>query len=369
MPLPPSTTSTYRPARWRWIVTRLVLVVLIIVGSLSMILNRSSVRFGEGLSTVALDGVAPVLSAMRAPFEWVKAVSDEVGSYFFVHSRNRRLESKVARAVEIESQYRTILAENQRLKALLGIMEPKQDVVGAARIVGSTGGSYVRSAIILRGARDGVARGQPVRDPDGLVGQVIDVGRTSARILLLTDLASRVPVRVEGLNRTAIAAGTNGTELTLEFLSPGPPLKEGHRLVTSGDGGTFPPGIPVAIVTEPRGPHPRARPLSNPGGLDFVAILRPFVPAAVQSAVPLGPPPGEGQVAPAPRDLPGAPENIKPLPGTKPAPLPPAQAQTQASTQAASAQVQPKPSVQASAQPPATVVKPAQTAPGQTARP
>ena len=322
MPLPQGMTIAYQPARWRWFLSRALVIVLVLTGVLFMLLNRSAVRVGDGLSSAALDSVAPVLSAMRAPFEWVKAASGEVQSYFFVHSRNQALEADADRLKEIESHNRTLMAENRRLKQLLGIVEPEQDVVGAARIVGSTGGSYVRSAIILRGARDGVAKGQPVRDSDGLVGQVIDVGYASARILLLTDLSSRIPVRVEESNRTAIAAGLNEKHIALQFLSPGEPLKAGDRLVTSGDGGTFPPGIPVAIVTEPRGPEPKARPLANPGGLDFVLVLRPFVPEAfkhpeatsqLQAVMPEH---AAGEtIARPPFPVPD-----KPLPGVQPAP-------------------------------------------------
>lgn len=328
MPLPQGTTPSYQPARWRWFLSRVLIIVLVLTGALLMVLNRSSVRFGDSLSAAALDSVAPVLSAMRAPFEWIKAASGEVESYFLVRSRNRTLEREVARLQEMESRYRTVLTENRRLKQLLGIIEPRQDVVGAARIVGSTAGSYVRSAIILRGARDGVAVGQPVRDADGLVGQVIDVGHTSARILLLTDHASRVPVRVEESNRTAIAAGMNEKELVLQFLSPGRPLKAGDRLVTSGDGGTFPPGIPVAIITNPHGPEPRALPVANPGGLDFVTILRPFVPEAI-----INPDlPAAADGAPQPSAPPPFPLPDKPLPGVQPAPE--AQAPAQPSAQA-----------------------------------
>lgn len=343
MPLPQGTTSAYQPARWRWFLSRALIIVLVLAGAMLMMLNRSAVRTGDGLTSAALDGVAPVLSAMRAPFEWVKAAANEVESYFFVRSRNRALEADVLRLREIESQNRTLLAENRRLKQLFGIIEPEQDVVGAARIVGSTGGSYVRSAIILRGARDGVARGQPVRDADGLVGQVIDVGYASARILLLTDLASRIPVRVEETNRTAIAAGMNEKHLTLQFLSPGAPLKAGDRLVTSGDGGTFPPGIPVAIITEPRGPEPRARPVANPGGLDFVMVLRPFVPEAfkhpeatsqLQSVMPENA--GGEAIAAPPFPVPD-----KPLPGVQPAPEQPGAPQPAPETPDAGAKQKP----------------------------
>ncbi|MEX6725223.1 rod shape-determining protein MreC [Parapedomonas caeni] len=294
MPLPPATTPPYPRARWRWLIGRGMVIFLVLLGSLMLIANRSIPP--AMMSGVALDGIAPALSVLRAPVEWVRQGVTEVQRYFFVHRRNAELEKRLRRAQAIESRYRTVVAENARLKQLLRIVEPGQQTVGTARIVGSTAGSYVRSAIVLLGAREGVARGQPVRDADGLVGQVVDVGQVSARVLLLTDLASRVPVRVEGTSRTAIATGLNEPELLLEFLSPGRPLRQGDRLVTSGDGGTFPPGIPVALVTTPQGAEPRARPLANPGGLDFVVILRPFVPEALQ---PPAPSPGLAPALPA----------------------------------------------------------------------
>lgn len=281
MPMPLTSRSSYRPARWRWLLSRGLVLLLALAGSILIIISRTSPGFGAGINSVAIDVMAPVLTLLRAPVELVKTGTEAVSSYFFVHSRNEQLEKKLKSIQFIDSRYRTAVAENIRLKKLMAIREPTVEPVTAARIVGASAGSYVRSAILFKGDIDGVAVGQPVRDVDGLIGRVVGVGSTSSRVLLLTDLNSRIPVRVEETGRTGIVSGMNSLVLRIEFLSPGRALEVGNRLVTSGDGGTFPPGIPVATVSVAHGPELRAQPISNPNGLDFVLVLKPFIAPAV----------------------------------------------------------------------------------------
>jgi rod shape-determining protein MreC len=76
-----------------------------------------------------------------------------------------------------------------------------------------------------------------------------------------------------------MVAGVNGALLEVRYGSPGDePLRAGDRLVTSGDGGIFPPGVPVAVVTDAAGAPPRARPIARPDGLGYVIVERPYLP-------------------------------------------------------------------------------------------
>jgi rod shape-determining protein MreC len=153
-------------------------------------------------------------------------------------------------------------------------------------------------ATLAAGSSSGIAVGQPVRAPDGLVGRVIETGRWASRVLLVTDGASNVPVRLVRDGTPAIAAGRGDGTIELRTLEVGQnPFRAGDILVTSGTGGIFPPNIPVAVVVRPEGDTAIARALADPARADFALVLRPYQPAATapldQAAPPsAGPPVG-----------------------------------------------------------------------------
>ena len=118
-----------------------------------------------------------------------------------------------------------------------------------ARVVADAGGPFVQTVMVNAGADQGVVNGMAAVNERGLVGRVIEVGRRSARILLLTDFNSRIPVMVEPSRDQAILAGDNSREPGLMFLPLNPRLSVGDRVVTSGRGGVLPPGLAIGVVS------------------------------------------------------------------------------------------------------------------------
>jgi len=115
-------------------------------------------------------------------------------------------------------------------------------------VVADNGGAFVRTALVAAGYRDGVRRGDAAMTGEGLVGRVVEVGQRSARILLLTDINSRIPVVVERTRDQAILAGDNSDNPQLLYLPHGSSLVPGDRVVSSTAGGAFPPGLPIGVV-------------------------------------------------------------------------------------------------------------------------
>ena len=118
-----------------------------------------------------------------------------------------------------------------------------------ARVVTDMSGPYLHSALVASGSAEGVKKDQAAVSDGGLVGRVVEAGEHSARILLLSDLNSRVPVIAEGTREKAILAGSNSSLPTLAYLAADSKIAVGERIVTSGDGGIFPKGLPVGVVT------------------------------------------------------------------------------------------------------------------------
>lgn len=251
---------------------------VVIIGLL-LLVGRSEPSPQGGIRGAALDGIAPIWTIVRIPFDVVDRGGEWLDDYFFAISRNRRLEADNRRLRHLAERNSALERENRQLKDLLRVAEPARGWSRTLPISGASSGSYIRSAIIGGGHAEGVRIGQPVRSNEGLIGRVVELGRHAARVLLLTDTNSRVPVLIVRTGKPAMAVGVNAARLEVRFLaSDDGQLRVGDRLVTSGDGGIFPPDIPVAVVTRIGGDAPLAQPLANPAGLGFVMVEQPYLP-------------------------------------------------------------------------------------------
>jgi rod shape-determining protein MreC len=241
----------------------------------------------NALKGTALDATAPVARGGRSVVGFFTGIGDTIGDYVMAGSQNARLKAELAaqRRRLIEAQ--SIDYENKRLKALLGLTRSASDVVASGRIVGSSFDSAHRLATLSLGASSGVQPGLPVRSSDGLIGRVIESGRWASRILLLTDGASNVPVRLVRDGTPAIATGRGDGGIEIKTLEVGRnPFKAGDIFVTSGTGGVYPPGVPVAKVARIEGEHTIALPIADPATLDYAVVLKAFQPLADQPLTP-----------------------------------------------------------------------------------
>lgn len=274
--------------RWWWLVGRLLVVVLCITSIAMLILNRTAPDAANTVRGTALDIAAPVLDAVGAPVRAGEAGLNWISSYFGARTRAQKAEREILRLKSLDENNRALKAENARLRGLISISEPKTRSIRVARVVGGSAGSSLYSAILTGGAGQGFRRGQPVRDVEGLVGRIIEAGRLSSRVLLITDTASRVPVKIERTGHSAMAGGVNGPYIHLLYLDPDAELKVGDRVVTSGQGGLFPPNIPVGTVAAAGRGEPLMRPAARLAGLDYVLIMQPYVEPIL---IPPPPPP------------------------------------------------------------------------------
>ncbi len=133
----------------------------------------------------------------------------------------------------------------------------------------------MRGALLNVGRKAGVTTGQAVVTAEGLAGRVAEVGDNSARVLFVTDVNSRLPVLVERTRERAILAGDNSPQLRLNLLQGVAGVQRGDRIVTSGDGGSFPVGIPIGEVEQGYDGHisVKVRPFADFSRLEFVRVV------------------------------------------------------------------------------------------------
>jgi len=192
-----------------------------ILGGLAIALvSRGQPDMGGGVRVAATEATTPLVAALRWPIDRMLDGGSAIGDHFRAVSRARALEATAAAGARATLQLAQLEQENQRLRALLDLKAPAQRRVVTTTVVGSTPASFVRSALIPAGQRDGVMPGQPVRAIDGLVGRIVEAGADSARILLITDPQSRVPVTLSRSGDAALAAGDADGRLLVRTIEP-----------------------------------------------------------------------------------------------------------------------------------------------------
>ena len=265
-----------------------------VVALLLLILSAVDPNGFGALKGAVSDATLPISNAGRAVGATVSGVFTNLGSYIDAAGQVRRLEREAAANKTRLIEARALAYENGRLKRLLRMEEQGTRAVTVGRLVASTGTSIRRYAILNAGFVHGVRQGMPVRGPGGLVGRVASAGAASARVGLVTDGGTVVPVRRVPDGMPAIATGTGDGFIDIRALgAENTTFKVGDVFVTSGAGGVYPPNIPVAVIRRRTRDALLARPVADPTAFDFAAVLPIYQPQVEVQRRALPPLPGQ----------------------------------------------------------------------------
>lgn len=226
---------------------------LLILSALSLALLVSDARFNylAPLRQVAAVILYPLQRIALAP----ASIARRVGDFFVTHSSLRTENDRLAREnfenAGMLQELKGLRAENERLRALLGARQRFGVSATAAEVVYAARDPFSRRIVIDKGMRDEVKAGQPVVDENGLLGQVTRVYPWLAEVTLVTDKSHFVPVQNlrNGLRAVLSGTGSDGV-LELRFVPVNADHRNGDELVTSGIDGVYPPGLPVARVSQ-----------------------------------------------------------------------------------------------------------------------
>lgn len=247
--------------------------VLMVLASILMLVSFARPQTAEGLRTGATDLFLPVFAAISQPFQTAMDVISDVSGVAQMRAEIAQLQSENARLREWYQTALLLQSENQSLQALLDLKTEPQHRFVTTRVVADTGSAYVKGFIIAAGQDDRVRKDQAVLAEGGMVGRVIETGRRSARVLLITDMNSRVPILIEGSRQKAIMAGTNDDLPTLIHLPSDTVIEPGARVVTSGHGGVFPLGLPIGRVEKSDNGQYFVRPFADMNRVTYVRVL------------------------------------------------------------------------------------------------
>lgn len=257
--------------------TAAVAVVLAAVAAVLLLLTDKRESLGAdgyGGARKGFDNVAaPVGGVLSAPVSWAGQGSDWIGGYFNAVEENRKLRAQLKQMQALRDANITLKNTNDRYEKLLGIRTEPAIRMATARAVSESRGPFSNARLIDAGSRKGIRVGNPVVNEHGLVGRVVGTTTGVSRVLMLTDVASRTPVLIVRSDARAILVGDGSSNPRLEFIRGPGALKAGDRILTSGDGGGFPRGLPVGVAARSIDGTWRVKLYADNGPIDFVRVL------------------------------------------------------------------------------------------------
>ena len=227
------------------------LVFLIIIAGIIFFLDVYGFGFMKPIRSIINDGIYRVSLVASSPSRFIPQATGSVTNLFNIKSENERLkqELEVYRQQELSVEYLT--NQNKSLKKILESDENlfKEHYV-LSKVLIDKSSPYLKSIIINKGSKAGILKGMPVIDKEYLVGRIVETNYLSSRVLLLSDLNSRIPVTFGEDGVQAILKGSGGSRPVLEYLPEGYVVEEGVDVFTSGKDGIFFAGSPIGITVK-----------------------------------------------------------------------------------------------------------------------
>jgi len=221
----------------------------------------------------ASDFIAPFVDLVSAPVRGVETMAQGIRTVASLRAENVRLQAENSMLKRWRRRAEILESENRQLRSVAGAVSPEKRRPLTARAVTAPGGAFAHTVLVANGSDAGIEVGNPVVTADGLVGLVVDVGKTYSRVLMISDINAQIPVILASSSWPGVAVGNNGTYLSLRFLPAEAVPKVCQLVLTSGHGGVLPAGVPVGRVDLVRDGSVRVKPAVDLRHLSYVSIL------------------------------------------------------------------------------------------------
>ena len=230
----------------------------------------------ERFRAQVVDRVVPSFDWAMAPVTGAVNILRDFQSYQRMYQQNQDLRRELQQMKAWKEAALQLEQENARLLDLNNVqLDPRLTFVTGV-VMADSGSPFRQSVLINVGARDGIKDGWAAMDGLGLVGRISGVGRNTARVILLTDTSSRIPVTIQPSGQRALIIGDNSIAPVVDFVEAPDQVRPGDRVLTSGDGGVFPAGLLVGQLAEDPGGRMRVRISADYERLEFLRVLRSY---------------------------------------------------------------------------------------------
>ena len=264
-------SSLVKPLKVWW--QKTFFAVGIVACILFMIMDRGEVNYVKEIRINLTDAVLPITQTIFHPINSISNFVDDFKNLNQAREVVKVLEAQVRELQEELIVTQGLMTQNKRLKEQTNFVDFPDTKIITGRVVAHSGGPFVKSMLINIGQDNGARLGQAVMSEYGLVGVIVEVASSFARVLQITDINSQIPVVTENTRDPAIIKGDNSRFLKLKFMPNDSLLAVGDRIVTSGHGGLLPPDVPIGHIAEIDGTSVLVSSLVDWDRLDYIRVL------------------------------------------------------------------------------------------------
>lgn len=251
---------------------RLFVVILFLLSFFFILLSKVDSVVIEAANKAALDVTGPVMQLVEYPARIIHRVYTYFYDISHIYAENRALRAENKQMMMLQNKVRALEVENQLLGRLLNYVPPADATFISAKIIAESGDNFTHMLLVYIGD-EVVKKGQIVLSDESVIGRIDEVGEHYARVVLVTDINSKIPVVVERTRARAILSGNNTVMPQLMFLRSVADVQEGDIIVTSGVGGMFPAGLPIGFVNSVRNGEITIETIADIGRIEYVRIV------------------------------------------------------------------------------------------------
>jgi rod shape-determining protein MreC len=249
-------------------------IALMLFASIALLIaSKTNNDFIRSIRGGLTDGLVPVVQTLAAPINSIDRALAWMHDMTTLREENQKLREQNTTLMRWQFAATELENENARLRDLLKFAPSGKESYTSARVAIDSSGPYVKAVVINAGKQNNVEADLAVVNENGLVGRVVETSERSSRVLLLTDINSRVPVMTETSRERAIATGDNSDNLVLKYAPQDSKIKVGERLLTTSDGGVMPPGLPVGVVSQIKDGIITVKPYVDWYRLEYVSVV------------------------------------------------------------------------------------------------
>jgi rod shape-determining protein MreC len=260
-------------AAFKSVMKWLVYAGLVAVAIGLMVVGKVDIVLVQRLSLRINDAAIPALEVLSRPVDAAIAGLARIRSWTDLVEENARLREDRERLLRWQAVAQRLEVENIELRRLINVVPEPETSFVSARVVADSVGVFAHSLLLNAGSFAGVERNQVVLSGEGLAGRIIGVSERASRVLLITDINSRIPVSVGPSRVRAVLAGDNTDRPRLVHVVAGEPIRVGDPVVTSGIAGVLPCGLPIGTVEMVDEDRLAVRTHVDPSRLEYVRVV------------------------------------------------------------------------------------------------
>ncbi len=253
---------------------RKLLVTLVVISAFGLvILSKADNAHLNKTEDIVSRVLNPVIRIIQLPADGLYYVYEKIRDVARVYADNKVLRYAKDQRDDLEQKLQALKSENELLSQMLYYTPPAEADFVTAKVVASEGDGFVHSLIVYIGSAMSVKKGQVVLHKQGVVGRIDAIHGAYARVLLISDINSKIPVIIERTRAKGILSGNNTAVLNLLYTAPKADIVIGDKILTSGVGGLFPSGLAVGYVSAVSPSSIEITPLEPIETIEYVKIV------------------------------------------------------------------------------------------------